>query len=166
MNHPEERLTTLSCSRTGSAFYYWRPMDRNNSHLTWGFHYNSLLQSPRAVYTDSRYPYSTAMTTERTGSFLTPCYWPPPPYSAGPYGVSQQHGSAPSNVGSKRTGINSCECSVCVTTSSQTYRPVFSQPSESLKTASPIQGFTAPKDISPGREVASPGVQGYTTKGT
>lgn len=137
-------------------------MDRNNSHLTLGFRYNPLLPPAHTVFvTDrDRYPYST-MTAERSG-YLSPCYWPSP-YN-GPYGVSAQH-SAPVNT-AKISGINSCECSVCVTTTSQTFKPVFAHSTDSLvknQTVSQVQSFTGQKETPNNRD--SPNVQNYHNKG-
>ena len=132
-------------------------MERNNSHITWGYHYvpSSPLLSPHALYPStretnvvSRYPYST-MASDRPGNYIAPCYWPSP-YSTGPYGVSPQHGGNSAAV--KRPGMNPCECSACVTTSTQAFKPAFSsQLTDNRKSQTPEQVSYPQKEI-PSRE--------------
>lgn len=139
-------------------------MDRSDSHLAWGFHYNPLLPQPRTVLVTDResYSYST-MSADRGGSYLAPCYWPSP-YS-GPYGVAPQP-STPVNT-AKRSSINPCECSSCVTTSSQTYKPAFAHSTDSLVKNQPVnqmQGFPSQKEMSQNSD-GSDVQQNYSSKG-
>ncbi|KAK3704831.1 hypothetical protein QZH41_005033 [Actinostola sp. cb2023] len=115
-------------------------MERTSAALAWGFHYmpntppiirnlgHNLYQDAREKSLDPRYTYSP-MSAERPGSYITPCYWPP--HYSGPYGVGQ-HGTAP--TAAKRSGMNPCECSACVTTSPPPYKPMFvPHPNDSRK---------------------------------
>lgn len=140
-------------------------MERNSSHLSWGYHYlprSSLLvtQRPNALYQDereesivSKYPCTVMASDRSAGNYIAPCYWPS--YS-GPYGVRPQPAENP--TAAKR----SCDCSACTTSSPQPFKPTFS--TDPRKSHSPVQlPLYQPKDMSTTSDGNA--VQSYATPG-